>query len=77
MNKNPMALLQLKERFDTLRIEHPKFLAFLRAIRENAVAEGSVLEMKVTTPDGSEYISNIRMTNNDVEAMKLLFGEED
>ena len=77
MNKNPMALLELKERFDTFRVEHPKFLAFMRALRENAVAEGSVMEIKVTVPNGNEYISNIRMSNNDVEALKLLFGEDE
>ena len=77
MNRNPMELLQLKERFDTFRTEHPKFLAFLGALKNHAVAEGSVMEIKVTTPAGDEYVSNIRMTQNDVEALRLLMGEED
>ena len=76
MNMNPMALMELKERFDTFRVEHPKFLAYLAALRDNAVAEGSVMEMKVTTPEGNEYVSNIRVTENDVEAIRLLLGEE-
>ena len=75
MNANPMALLELKNRFDTFRVEHPKFLAFLHAMRDHAMTEGAVMEMKVTTPDGQEYVSNIRVTENDVEALKLLVGD--
>ena len=69
---NPMNMLQLKERFETFRREHPKFLAFLGAVRSQALEPGTVLEMKIVSPDGRELVSNIRMTENDVEVFKLL-----
>ena len=69
---NPMFLIQLKERFGLFQSEHPKMLPFLRTIKEKAVAEGSVLEIKAISPDGKEYVSNIRLTANDIETIRML-----
>ena len=32
---------------------------------------GSIMEMKVTTPEGWEYITNIRLTQDDVETLRM------
>ena len=57
-------------------MEHPKFIAYLNALRTHALSVGSVMEMKVTTPDGEDYVANIRLTENDVTALKLIAGNE-
>ena len=69
---NPMALLEMKERLDTFNRDHPKFMPFLGAVRDNALFEGSVMEVKVTTPEGREFVSNIRLNANDMETIQLL-----
>ncbi len=74
MAVNPMELLHLKERLTTFENEHPRFIAYLDMLKHHAIQEGAVLEMKVTTPDGKDYVANIRMTANDVETLRLLTG---
>lgn len=69
---NPMELLKIKERVGTFQAEHPKMLPFFQTIRKKALAEGSVLEIKATAPDGKEYVSNIRMTANDMEIVRMI-----
>ena len=69
---NPLSLMKLKDRLHLFRQEHPKVGPFFSMLREHAVAEGSVVELKVTTPEGEEYVTNIRLTANDVETIRLL-----
>ena len=49
-------------------------LTFLRTIHQKALSEGSVLEIKATSVDGKEYVSNIKVTANDMELIRLLSG---
>ncbi len=72
MAVNPMALLKLKDRFRIFNEEHPKARPFFHTLRTSAVREGSIIEIKVTDPDGKEYVSNIRVTPNDVETIGIL-----
>lgn len=69
---NPMALLKLKDRFSIFNREHPRVVPFFRSIRENGLVEGAILELTVKTGDGKEQVTNIRLTPNDVETLKLL-----
>lgn len=69
---NPAALLRMKERMRIFKTDHPKVGPFFQMLRERALTEGTVFELKVTTPDGQEYVSNIRLTPNDIETIRLL-----
>ena len=66
---NPMKLMKLKERFGIFRTEHPKVVPFFKTLRDKALEEGTILEMRVKTKDGEEFVSNIRLTENDVETL--------
>ena len=70
---NPLALMQLKERLNIFNADHPKMLPFLTALRDR-VQEGSVLELKVTDPDGQELVTNIRVNENDMETVRILLN---
>ncbi len=72
MNMNPKMLMQLQQRLQTFQQDHPKFLPFLSAVKDNAVQEGSVFAVKVTTPDGRTIESNIRLTANDIETIRMM-----
>ena len=72
MNFNPTMLMQIQQRIQTFQQDHPKFVAFLMAIRDNALEEGSVIAMKVTTPDGRTIESNIKLTANDIETFRMM-----
>ncbi len=47
---------------------------FLKDVGEHGFREGSVVEVKVTTPEGRDYITNMRVTRDDVETAQILHG---
>ena len=54
------------------RTQHPKFQAFLGSVTQGAIREGTIIEIKVTDPNGGEYISNIKLTSDDIETVEML-----
>ncbi len=72
MNMNPMILMQLQQRIQTFQQDHPKVMPFMNAVKDNALMEGAVFAMKVTTPDGKTLESNIKLTANDIETIRII-----
>lgn len=68
---NPMSLMKLKDRFHLLKSDHPKLVPFFQMLKAKALEEGTILEIKAKTKDGQEYTSNIKLTQNDVETLKM------
>jgi len=68
---NPMALLKLKERFQIFQNQHPKVMPFFAAARP-MMGVGAVLEIKITDTSGKEIVTNIRVTEEDVETVRML-----
>jgi len=75
MAMNPMQLMKLKERFEIFQRQHPKVLPFFRSLN-GQVPVGSVIELKVTSPDGTEKVSNIKVTEDDLKTIEILAGRE-
>lgn len=69
---NPMAFLKLKGRLDLFHQDHPRVRSFIETIGKDAIQEGSVLELKVTSPDGKEYVTNIKLNANDIQSIQML-----
>lgn len=67
---NPMKLLQIQETFNRFSMAHPKLMPFCKAVADNAIAEGTIMEMKVTAADGKTYMSSIRLTAEDLELFR-------
>ncbi|MBR1855877.1 MAG: hypothetical protein IJ803_02245 [Oribacterium sp.] len=72
MNMNPKLLMQIQQRLQTFGQEHPKIGPFFNAVRTNALCEGTIIDMKVTTPDGKVMESNIKLTANDIETIRMM-----
>ena len=73
MNLNQLALLQqLKSGMDRFRANHPKFPMFLKAVSQDGLKEGTIVEINVTTPDGKNYCSNVKLTVDDMEFIDVL-----
>ena len=51
---------------------HPKVPLFLQAVSGAGIAEGTVIELSVTSPDGQNYCSNIRVTAEDLKLIETL-----
>ena len=69
---NPMDMFKIRERLRLFEEQHVRFPLFLRDVGEHAVQAGSVVEVKVTDPQGKEYISNIRLTPDDIETIEMI-----
>ena len=72
---NPLMLLKAKERLAIFQKDHPKVLPFFDMIKERTLEEGTVYELKVTTPDGHSYVTNIKLTQNDLETIQMMIKE--
>ena len=69
---NPLELLQFKNSYDTFVRNHPKFPLFLKAVHQNGLAEGNVIEISVKSDTGNNYTTNIRLTGSDLELLRQL-----
>lgn len=69
---NPMMFLQLKNSWDAFQKKHPKFPLFLKKVSTDAISEGSIIEIHVTTPEGKKYSSNLKIMDTDMELITQL-----
>lgn len=73
MNFNQLAMMQqLKSGMDRFRANHPKFPMFLSAVSQNALKEDTIIEINVTTSEGKNYCSNIKLNADDMEFIETL-----
>lgn len=67
-----MEMMKVATRMKKFQEQHPKAIAFLQFVGQNAIKEDSVIAVKVTDPEGKEYESNIRITADDLETIQIL-----
>jgi len=67
---DPSKLLKLNNAKNTFVNNHPKFPMFLKAVRKDALKEGTIIEIKVTTPEGNEINSNLKIRESDIDALR-------
>lgn len=73
MDFSQIAMMQkIKSGIDRFRANHPKFPLFLGAVAQNALVEGTIIEFTVTTPEGKQYCSNIKLNKEDIDFMNSL-----
>lgn len=69
---NPLAMLSLKSALEKFQGNHPKFMQFITAMTQYGLEVGTILECKVTTPDGKELQANIKITEDDMELLEKI-----
>ncbi|HCG59656.1 MAG TPA: hypothetical protein DEV97_06590 [Lachnospiraceae bacterium] len=72
MAKNPLQFMQLAERLKTFREQHPRVLDFIQAVGRNNLQPGVILELRVTDLDGKVSVTNMRLTEEDVETIGII-----
>ena len=70
---NPMKLLGLKERLDIFSREHPNVPAFLSGAA-SYVKKDSVVELRITTPEGKKAAVNFQVTDDDLESLRQIMS---
>ena len=68
---NPMAILQIKSLLDKFKNNHTKIPMFFSAAAQS-IDENSIIEIKVTTAEGQNLITNMKVTSDDIELFKEL-----
>ena len=72
MAVNPMQIMKLADRWRIFSSQHPRFVDFVRDIGRSSMQEGTILELKVTEPDGCVKVTNIRLTQEDLESIGII-----
>ena len=67
MGFNPIKMMQARSAMAQFEKRHPKVRGFLESVSADALQEGTVVEVSVTTPQGKNYITNIKVTREDIE----------
>lgn len=66
-------LMQLKNSWATFTRNHPKFSKFLQAAG-SAIRPDTIIEIKVTTPEGKTIETNLKVRESDIELVRNLAG---
>ena len=69
---NPMKLLELKNLWNAFTKRHPKFPQFLSAVQQAGIPVGTLIEVQIPSPDGKTFTSNMKVTSEDIDAVKSL-----
>ncbi|MCD7724410.1 MAG: hypothetical protein LUI12_02460 [Clostridiales bacterium] len=70
--QNPAALLQMMNLWSRFQQNHPKFPKFLKAAMQNGIREGSIIEIKITTAEGENFDSNLKINADDMEMIEQI-----
>ena len=60
-------MMKIKGAWDQFTRNHPKFMPFIQAVGKDAIGDGTVIEVKVTSPDGREFNTNMKLTQSDLD----------
>ena len=69
---NPMDMMKFAGMWKEFAGRHPKFPLFLNALSQNGITEGTILEIQVKQPNGTELSSNLKITKEDMELFQKL-----
>lgn len=69
---NPRKMLELAKLQQKFKKNHPKVFPFLKAASEQALQEGSVIDISVTTPEGKVMRTNLKVKMEDLEIIEQL-----
>ena len=73
MDFRQIAMIQkLKANVNRFRANHPKFPMFLKAVSQNAIKEGTIIEINITTPEGKKYCTNVKLKADDIALFESL-----
>jgi hypothetical protein len=66
------AVMKIKGAWDTFSKNHPKFVPFVQAVGREAITDGTIIEIKVTSPQGKEYNTNMKITQSDLDLLEQI-----
>lgn len=71
INMNPLNLIKLRPLYARFKSDHPKLSPFFRAALAE-MREGTVVEVRVTPPEGRTIVTNVKINQEDMELIREL-----
>lgn len=68
---NPTAMFRIKKAWGKFTKNHPRLVPFFNAVDKKGVEEGTIIKVTVTSTDGTNFTTNIKVKPEDME----LFNE--
>lgn len=67
-----MQFMQLSDRLRIFQSQHPRVIDFIRDVGRNTLEPGVVMELRVTDNNGKTSVTNIRLTQEDMETIEII-----
>ncbi len=64
--------MQVMNAWNIFQGNHPKFPAFLDALKRQGIKEDSIIEISITDPSGQKIETNIKVKSSDLELFNSL-----
>ena len=72
MNLNQLAMFKKQKPHWSVSVPIIRnFRSFLDTIQKNALQDGTIVEITVTTPDGRRYESNLKLKQEDLDLLEM------
>lgn len=65
-------IMKVKKAWDIFAGNHPKFPAFLQAVKNKGITEGTIIEAIITSPDGEKIETSLIIKESDLEVFRTL-----
>lgn len=65
-------IFKLKGMWNTFTRNHPMFPKFLQAVNKKGITEGTIIDVTITSPDGTPLSTNIKITSSDLELFEAI-----
>lgn len=72
MSMNPASLIKIMNAKNKFTGNHPKFVAFLKAVFSKPIEEGTIIEFTVTRPGEEPITANLKILQSDLDLLAEL-----
>ncbi len=69
---NPGMIFEIQRKWQRFTENHPKFPLFLRAVGNTKMESGTIIEISITTSEGQNISSNVKLNQEDVDMIHEL-----
>ena len=64
---NPAALFKIKGAWQKFSNNHPRLVPFLNAANAKGITPDTIIEVKITYPDGQDLTTNVKIKQEDLD----------
>ncbi len=69
---NPTSVFKMKGLWERFVMNHPKFPMFLKAASSSNLTAGTIIDIHITTADGKDLATNVKLSEDDMELIQQL-----